>query len=272
MIMSRGNVFAFPELRSTMGNIKYPCFAEVKYDGEVTKIFFDEDHIHTTNKYGTERIDWPVLSEISKILLSNDINEALLLGELFWEEGKRGDLYKLLSHKNDNSLNIGIFDFKYLKKEDTIFKGTEMDLLTRKEMLVDIFMKSKHIIQSTLISNKDELQTFYNNVISNGYEGIVVKNLNENYVEGPCGWVKIKEKDRTDYPIIFIDPVKERIEIGAVTRFPDGRIEIIDVGVKVTNKYKASLKIGDIVTIEHQGILESGSLRHPVFIPKKGGR
>ena len=37
------------------------------------------------------------------------------------------------------------------------------------------------------------------------------------------------------------------------------------VGVKVCNKDKALLKVGDDVKIEHQGVLSNGGLRHPVF-------
>ncbi|MDD5496765.1 MAG: hypothetical protein PHP46_06705, partial [Candidatus Omnitrophica bacterium] len=56
-------------------------------------------------------------------------------------------------------------------------------------------------------------------------------------------------------------PAQERIEVlvhnGANSK---------PVGVKVMNKVKATLKVGDIVEIEHQGILSQGGLRHPVFV------
>ena len=48
---------------------------------------------------------------------------------------------------------------------------------------------------------------------------------------------------------------------------PLGRV----VGVKLVDKYKSRVKIGDVVTIEHQGILSGGGLRHPVYIPKERG-
>jgi hypothetical protein len=41
------------------------------------------------------------------------------------------------------------------------------------------------------------------------------------------------------------------------------------VGLKAPNRYKKHIKIGDKVTVEHQGVLASGSLRHPVLIPRK---
>ena len=75
-------------------------------------------------------------------------------------------------------------------------------------------------------------------------------------------WVKIKKKDINIYELVVIEQTRERGEVLVKTSMhPNGR----PVGVKICNKDKKGLNIGDQVAIEHQGITVNGSLRHPVF-------
>lgn len=265
----------FPELRGNLGAMKYPCFAEIKYDGEATVIMYDEtwpDKIITTNKYGTMRSDWSKLDEIVEILETNKIKKATLLAELFYKRGELGDLYKLLSNKdNDQDLNLMIYDLAHIVNDHEI-NGTTTPLLDRKEILASIFNGSDYLITPKVMNSKDEVIKHFDNVTNAGHEGIVVKGFDGNLVSGPCAWVKLKKKDRSDYEIVDIDKTKERIEV----QVPNPNLPEHDkvwaanvrVGVKCMNNIKATLQIGDMVTIEHQGVLDSGSLRHPVFIGK----
>jgi len=111
-------------------------------------------------------------------------------------------------------------------------------------------------IKPQIIHSKQEALAYFEHITSQGYEGIVLKSCDSIFIHGSCPWVKLKYKDQTDYPVSLIDPTKQRIKILNVSTA---------VGVKVADKDKANLKIGDLVTIEHQGVLVSGSLRHPVF-------
>lgn len=126
--------------------------------------------------------------------------------------------------------------------------------------------------KSVMANDKAELITFFKDTTSLGYEGIVAKNLNESFPAGPCTWAKLKYKDQSDYPVLALDPVKERIEIAVPNPHPAGKNIPVIVGVKAPNRYKVHIKVGDMVTIEHQGVLASGSLRHPVLIKKKEWR
>jgi hypothetical protein len=268
----------FPELRGNLGAIRYPCFGEIKYDGEATIIMYDEtwpDKIITTNKYGTMRSDWSKLDEIVEIMESKRIKKATFLAELFYRKGELGDLYNLLSNKdNDTDLNLVIYDVAHIIN-DTEVNGTTTPLIDRKEILGELFEQSTFLIRPTVLNNKQDIEEMFKDATIMGYEGIVVKGFDGNLMSGPCSWVKIKKKDRTDYVVNVIDPTKERIEILAPLpkKLDSTNICIlgtwyVPVGVKVMEKIKRTLNKGDMVTIEHQGILDSGSLRHPVFIGK----
>ena len=273
----------FPELRGSIKGLRWPCFAEIKYDGEATLIAYKKHslsqitadappEILTTNKYGTRRTEWSKLDKIAEILDEHDIDEAVLLAELYYGFGLKGALYQLLKSKEDDGLNLTIFDIGHIRGPGKQMDGALTPLIDRKELLGEIFENNVFLPTLRMVNNEREAIDYFNQVKANGYEGIVLKSLDGFLVQGPCNWVKLKDKDRTIYPVLSIDPVKERIEIAVPNPNPPvaGKqwAQQIAVGVKVVNRFKKNLGVGDQVEIEHQGVLASGSLRHPVYIRK----
>lgn len=263
-ITKNGTPGQFPELRGSLAGLRWPCFAEIKYDGEATIIGYINNaplKIFTCNKYGTQRSEWSKLDRIQDILEDNGVMEAVFLAELYHGEGKSGALYELLKNKDSDDLNLAIYDVGYLKKVDLDMHAEQTQLVSRKELLGELF-GNEFMAKLHLCNSKLEAETYFHDAVEDGYEGIVVKSLDGLLVRGPCTWVKMKYKDRSVYEISVVSPTQERIEIA----LPQPNGLMVMCGVKVTNKYKKNLKIGDKVEIEHQGILDSGSLRHPVFI------
>lgn len=245
---------SYPELRGSLDAMKYPAFVEPKYDGELN-IWNGKNLV---NKYGKTRSDFPAVKNLPDISL---------IGELYWEEGKAGRLYDLLKHKEDDRLNFKVFDYIPLSTAEiphAEFPHGTMPLVDRREFLLDK-VPAISIIGCVLVQNKTEAMHAALEYIDQGFEGAVVKSLDSLYTVGPCSWVKIKNKDQNDYTVSMIDPNLERIEV----LVPNiSKHAYIRVGCKCPNKYKGTIEIGDKVTIEHQGVLASGSLRHPVFIGK----
>jgi ATP-dependent DNA ligase len=259
-----GKSIAFPQMRGSVASLKYPVIADVKYDGEFNYIHITDTEAFTINKYGTMRRDFPELNKIAK-LVREATSSVTLVCEVYWDEGKLGALYDLLSHKKDDDIKLRAFDLIEVGNEN--YKA--QTFLDRREMMYELGLK-RWLPTCWMIEDKIELQHMFENVTNQGYEGLAVKGLDTHFVTGPCAWVKMKYKDRTDYAVCSIDPVKERIGIAAPSStVTPGVIQMIEVGCKAPNKYKKHIKIGEIVTIEHQGVLASGSLRHPVLIAKK---
>jgi hypothetical protein len=77
----------------------------------------------------------------------------------------------------------------------------------------------------------------------------------------------MKAKRTADLEVVSISDTQERIEV-AVPVTPEKDL-FVKCGVKVCDKKKKTLALGDIVEIEYQVQLPSGSLRHPVFIRKR---
>ena len=253
----------FPQLRGSLAGVRYPALAELKYDGEFNYIIFKNSDTYTINKYGTMRRDFPHLNLVKKKLESNSVSSAVLVCEVYWNEGKLGALYDLLSKKKDDAIKLCIFDVIELNN-DNVRNHT---LLDRKELLHDVGLK-RWLPKCWVVEDKADVDIRFQGATLEGYEGIVVKDFDTHFVNGPCSWVKIKYKDRSDYQVSLVEHIKERIEVQVPVTKPN-QPQWITLGVKAPNRYKAHIKVGDMVTVEHQGVLASGSLRHPVLIAKK---
>jgi hypothetical protein len=261
MIITKMNALRppFPELRGSLAGIQYPAIAELKLDGEFSWIFYDYEKAFTMNKYGNCRQEFKSLERIIDVLSAKGIRKATFLAELYYGDGKKGALYDLNSNKTSPDLKLFPFDALNID-------GEPLSTLPLIDRLERMYTTLEILPSFEVVENEAEAMAFFKDATSRGYEGIVVKSLNGKFNNGPCAWTKIKYKDRSDYFVLSIDPVKERIEIGA----PHGQVGHIVVGVKAPDRYKKHIKVGDKVTIEHQGVLPSGSLRHPVLIKKKG--
>lgn len=265
-------IIPYPELRGSLAGIKYPAFVEIKKDGEFCYVHINENGSFTVNKHGTIRSDFPALNHTKEIVLKKNAT-ATFLAELCINGGKNGALYELLANKKSDSIELHIFDVLQLDNQDL----RNSDLITRKEFLTYILPgtqeKGSGICFRNAVRmayNEKDVDGWFRKAIDAGYEGVVVKSLTGKLVLDSCDWVKVKYKDRTDYKVNLVDNTQERIEIlaplpGQKTIHLNG---FVKVGVKASNKYKKHIKVGDMVTIEHQSVLASGSLRHPVLIPK----
>ena len=250
MLISKGDRQAFPELRGDIRAIRYPAYVEAKCDGELN--WFKPDKECLINKSGKIRYSFPITKELSHI-------KHKLLGELYWGDGKAGALYEFLKHQTDDELKFMVFDVD--------IPGTYFE---RRMWLIEHISPTPHvrIVDASRALTKDNIEPNYDYYVHClRYEGIVVKSGDSRLIMGICPWVKMKNKETSDLPVAYIDPTLERIDVW-VQLSDDNHIGKM-CGVKVMNKVKATLKIGDIVEIEHQGILSQGGLRHPVFIRRR---
>ena len=246
-----------PKFRGSLSVIKFPCYAEHKLDGEWT-IFDNTDTPRFINKHDKCRTDG-LVDRFAEIIGNNKV---VIMGELYYDKGKKDDLYSLLSNKLSDDL--GFYPFDIIRYNDIDCRY--LPLSERKEIL-DELVKGWKRPKTKIIKNEKELNSYFENIIEKGYEGIVVKNKHGKMLSDTFDWVKMKYTDTNDYEVALIDGYQQRIEIDCKTVHGVNR-----VGVKVSNSDKAKLKIGDLITVEHFGITKSGKLRNPVFkgiVPRK---
>lgn len=246
MLITKGKSQIFPELNGKIETIRYPVYIEPKLDGITEWLYRNDGRPYLINGNGKILSDLPITREIT---IPTGVNR--LLGELHYGEGKAGDFYKIKSAREDE-LNFTIFDV-----------DLPLPYLDRHKWLIENIRGTKHVSRALGIMalNKEHVLEEYNRFVDQmGYEGAVIKSFDLRLIMGSCPWVKMKKTETLDLKVAGISLNQERIEV------LHGDIK---VGIKCINKYKKILKVGDIVEIEHKGVLEGGSLRHPVFLRKR---
>ena len=244
MLISKGKAPQFPDIRGNLETTRFPVYVETKIDGETQ--WFAPTCL--TNSSGKMRYDMPICREISTNIKWHG---ERLLGELHWGEGKAGDFYKIKPASGDD-LNFTVFDV-----------DLPLPYLDRHKWLIEHIGATQHVsvVLAIMALNKEQVHEIYNQYADEmGFEGAVIKSFDSRLIMGPCPWVKIKKKETLDLEVVQISTTQERIEV----LYMDKR-----VGVKCLDKDKKDLKVGNIVEIEHQGILSGGGLRHPIFVRKR---
>ena len=237
----------YPKIRGKPECIRYPCYVEWKLDGELN--MFKSTYL--VSKSGKTRHSCPITEHLARTIPQD--RNITLYGELHYGEGKFGDLYKLLSNAKDNCLNYGIFDVTAV---DLDRNATYED---RREYLLNIIKLNTqvYVVPTIYCENHNERVQAYDLAIHDGYEGVVVKNKDSRLVMGNnTQWVKMKATYSERVLVVQIDPTRERIEFTHHNKTH---------ACKVPNRHKQSLKTGDWIEIEHQGMLNGHGLRHPVF-------
>ena len=251
MKISNGQIPPFPKIMGKMIDIRYPCYVEFKYDGEAN-VYHNSTLINKSS--GKTRTNCPITDFLGNLF---DVN-TILLGELYWEDGKAGRLYDFLSHAKDDTLKFMVFDVIH----PDIAHSNYQD---RREWLVNHWTQASDqvgLMPAFYCETPDEVEAQVGDSKVLGYEGVVVKNIDSRLVLAgrlipqQLGWVKRKHIETVDVPITHIDPTLERMEVNVGTR---------TVGVKLNNKYRSKVSVGSVIEIEHQGVLAQNGLRHPVF-------
>jgi len=266
-------------------HIPFPCIAEVKLDGEFQYVVKKQGQIYLVNKkeHGRIRTDMPVTNSI-------DIpDDSVLLAELVYGAGT--NFYDFLSHKLDPDLNLAVFGcLKYDGQE--IWKTNDY-LATRKLLESQTFYNKKvSLIPKAICRNQQELDSFYNLVVSKGFEGIVIKDPLSKYIDGQTGrWAKRKFVADNDFVIIGYQSGTKRaknlsILVGHQVDGIIKRLTYVGGGFKLHEKdallgalktittghsgdeYYVQPKI--VVTVKHYGVIRNAdgtvnSLRHPQF-------
>ncbi len=158
------------------------------------------------------------------------------LAEQIHGDGKNGTLYR-----NDLPRSNMIFDLISIDK-----------LGKRYEKLYD-YINPGSLATSLFCDNRPEVDDCFKNAVNNGYEGIVVKNLNET-LEGQT-WVKMKFEDEIELKISKVEDSRLETLHGNV---------VVGLGLNVVDVWQ----VGDIALVRHNGITNGGSLRNPRIVRK----
>jgi len=140
------------------------------------------------------------------------------------------------------------------------------------EQMRSFFSESRcpiRVVETSSASTRDELDTHLRIALSNGYEGIIIRN-DAPYVQGRSGnLLKLKPFDDDEFDILSFEEVRgaasgfaQRVTL----RLPDGRT--FKANLKCDRSYAKALLTGDFksATVRHFGFTPNGIPRSPVAV------
>ena len=232
------------KIRGNMNGIRYPCLVDIKYDG-ITCVIADNCD-ETIKLQFNQKIGLKLDFRICRMDLNypNSRQYGMYLAEMINDDGKNGSLYKT----QPQPPSIKIFDLLN-------WSGLERKLDKLEQRREDLlnFIQPQHLATSLICDNRQEVEDCFKNAVNNGYEGIVVKNLNET-LEGQT-WVKMKFEDEIELKISKVEDSRLETLHGNV---------VVGLGLNVVDVWQ----VGDIALVRHNGITNGGSLRNPRIVRK----
>ncbi|KAL9646067.1 hypothetical protein ABK040_007947 [Willaertia magna] len=174
---------------------------EPKFDGERILIHKRDSEVKFFTRNGKDYTALYGNKFTSTILKQVKAKSCILDGEmLVWN--KELEAFKEFGHNrtfalsDDNNNNCEqfcymVFDVVYLKDKDL----TQLPLRKRRKYLIEIIKEEPHaleIVKQTSISTEKEVYEQLDLAIMNRDEGIMIKNLDSNYVPGERKWQKLK--------------------------------------------------------------------------------
>lgn len=285
-----------------INTIKFPVIASIKMDGQRVNTFVKNKEIDN----GLIGVN----DSLQELHLSRSGKEAVFCNSLFIDD--LDNLYSVIkkdytldseamaatftdtmnakkrgSSKSKDNLRLYAFDFMSLEEWNA--KKSKYTQRNRYEQLCEYIDKAncKKIIpvEEKIIFNVEELLEYYKDVIARGYEGLMIKTIDGEYVwDRSSNWQKLK-------PFFTVDGVITAVKLGT-KRLSDtmGAIEVEGVDEK-GRKFVASVGSGftdedrpwflkhadeliakrTVVEIQTQELTKSAnsdvySLRFPVFL------
>lgn len=262
-----------PDISGTWEYIKYPAQATIKMDGEFDYLVGASKYL--INPYGRVREDLPITHELAGF-------KGILAGELYYDTGK-SFFEEMLSHKFSAELKFYAFDI--LQYGDTWV--TDEPLHYRRSLL-ELIKPSEHIriAEQYLCKDRPAVMQLFEKVTAQGYEGLVIKNLDSRFVDGTMqGQMKLKKFATADVFCIGYKKGKYAIAIGTEAKKPMGAVSNAGKGwrkayelvkaqqVIAENKEYCFVEPIQVIEVKYTEILKSGMFRNPVFIrPREKGK
>lgn len=278
--------------------VKYPCRAEIKYDGARIQVHRSGNNIAFFSRSGILQKGVPfvpggyVHNMVSNLPVRSIIAEFEFMA--VGEDGSRlpiGDTHSAMTNGWDN-INLRFFELLYLNGKPMI----NWDYRSRYRQLSSI-LSPELLAEGGFFNSSQELMDYYDRMSAAGEEGIMVKDLDSKYYpkKRSTAWLKIKKStDSIDAVIVKAKygrgrksgtfssfrlavrhPTEKKLyEIGDISNFTDSDLETITRNLTILRKDKEGAVVKAEIVLEaitfeiiQSKVYSSGfSLRSPRLI------
>ncbi len=210
-----------PDILEKMGG---KAAFEYKYDGLRTQIHVENGRVKIFSR-GSEETTSNFPDIVEHALQTFNVDSCILDGEAVPYSSETGELYpfQMVSQRRGRKYDLKskieeipvvvfLFDILYLNGKAL----NKLPYLERRKILQSIFTESDYFkcAKMLLSSDEEQINSFFNEAINSGCEGLMAKNVSEDsiYRAGARGWLWIKLK--RDYQSSFEDTL-DLVVIGA---------------------------------------------------------
>lgn len=253
---------------SNRSKIVFPCLGQPKYDGVRCLCSYKNEAVNIKSRKG-KPYNIPQLQkylEKNKHLLPLD-------GELYSHNFSFEDIVSAVKRNSD--LTEGIEYIVYDKPIKDVSNKERWQIIDS-QIEEEFSKKSKGIIVKTetvIIKNEADIDKYHKKFVSQGFEGLMLRNFDGNYSFGfrSSDLVKVKAFDDTEFIITDVLEATGRDAGTAIFELkvgenlfrarPKGSFELRSQYLKDRKKL-----IGKPCTVQYQGVSENGVPRFPVAI------
>jgi ATP-dependent DNA ligase len=230
-----------------------PSLCEAKLDGIRVFLFKSGEKLVLSSKHGgiyTPKSTPQVFARVPEFLHAP--HKMILDGEYVAREAK------------------GLFLFDVLQVDNRDLKGKP--LMQRKKVLREILKGTGLEVPYILAKTIERIQAYKDQMISEGREGIVVKNPESTYGQRNS-WLKVKRFDTVDVFVIDYQDTQELRRTGVARSWSVGVyddygnvVELGNVGSTVERVDPRQVKKGSVVEVRFQELTRDRKLRAPFIV------
>jgi len=230
-----------------------PSLCEAKLDGIRVFLFKSGEKLVLSSKHGgiyTPKSTPQVFARVPEFLHAP--HKMILDGEYVAREAK------------------GLFLFDVLQVDNRDLKGKP--LMQRKKVLREILKGTGLEVPYILAKTIERIQAYKDQMISEGREGIVVKNPESTYGQRNS-WLKVKRFDTVDVFVIEYQDTQELRRTGVARSWSVGVyddygnvVELGNVGSTVERVDPRQVKKGSVVEVRFQELTRDRKLRAPFIV------
>jgi len=260
-----------------ISGIKFPAYAQIKSDGARCHMMLRDGVAMAFSRNGK-----PIeLHSTFDELLSNIINEGETLDGELLAVGKDG---KILDRQTGNGIVNKAVKGTISKEEAEMLVFATWDIVDfsstipyskRIERLTKAVPAGHkiHVLQTHIVNNKDEAQVFFEQCLSDGQEGAMIKNMNAVWVPKRTKDLgKMKAEEVADLVIVGIEEGAGKYTgmVGAyVCETSDGKLRV-NVGSGFSDDERANeLPLGTVIEVMYnQKIQDKNGGKASLFLPR----
>jgi len=260
--------------------VKYPCLVQAKYDG-VRVVALVEPQENSVTYYSRNGKQFMNFSCFDKELLQLAHKEPKMFdGEVI---GPRGDDFRGIMQQcrrkfdvEPKGLNFNVFDWMpmhhFVRQATTLTQTNRTSYLDELCTITELESKRVFIVVGVKCYNEEQLMAYYDSCVGEGFEGIIIKDLEGEYeFKRSVSWIKMKPSDTIDLKVTEIQEGRGKYagKLGAFIVEREGVTINVGSGLKdderVSLEEAQKLYVGKVIEIEYDSVTPDGSLRFPRF-------